>query len=169
MHHAFDCAAEAHGNQPHHVHQPCSVDARLMAAEQLCATHGVRLTAVRKQVLQLILKARQPLGAYDLLAMLQLNSERPVAPPTVYRALDFLMQQGLIHRLSSINAYIPCCHPREGHQAVFLICQQCHQVEESSAHEVFSALIDIAQLGGFRPSHSILEMNGLCQQCQLRS
>ena len=168
MDHASECS-ELHGSQPHHVHQSHSIDERMVAAEQLCSAHGVRLTAVRKQVLQLILNAQQPLGAYDLLAMLQQHSERPIAPPTVYRALDFLMQQGLIHRLSSINAYIPCCHPREGHQAVFLICQNCHQVHESSAHDVFSALIDIAQLGGFRPSHSILEMNGLCQTCQLHS
>ncbi len=70
------------------------------------------------------------MGAYDLLAKIKSNADRPAAPPTVYRTLDFLLEKGLIHRLTSINAYIPCCHPREGHQAAFLICTDCKSVTE---------------------------------------
>ncbi len=66
--------------------------------------------------------------------------DRPAAPPTVYRTLDFLLEKGLIHRLTSINAYIPCCHPREGHQAAFLICTDCKSVKEASAQGLLQQL-----------------------------
>jgi len=126
------CSHEHHDSL-HGVHDHHNTEARLAEAEQLCSLSGARLTPLRKEILELILNATGPVGAYDLLAKLKSASERPAAPPTVYRTLDFLLGKGLIHRLTSINAYIPCCHPREGHQAAFLICTQCHIVKEASA------------------------------------
>ena len=92
-------------------------------------------------------------------------AERPAAPPTVYRTLDFLLEKGFIHRLTSINAYIPCCHPREGHQAAFLICTECHTVKEASAKGLIQELNHLAASDHFNAHHSIIEISGICQQC----
>lgn len=155
----------AHHNSLHGVHDHHNVEARLLEAEQICASAGARLTPLRKEVLELILNASSPMGAYDLLAKIKSSSDRPAAPPTVYRTLEFLLEKGLIHRLTSINAYIPCCHPREGHQAVFLICTQCQTVKEASAQGVIEELDQLAKSDQFNAHHSIIEISGICQQC----
>lgn len=159
-------AHTSHDDQLHGVHDQASIEARIIEAEQICVQEGARLTPLRKEVLGLILAANAPIGAYDLLAKLKGRSDRPAAPPTVYRTLDFLLEQGLVHRLTSINAFIPCCHPREGHQAAFLICQHCSSVRETSANNLFDELQSIAQQGGFKAKHSIIEISGICNQCQ---
>ena len=105
------------------------------------------------------------MGAYDLLAKIKSDSDRPAAPPTVYRTLDFLLEKGLIHRLTSINAYIPCCHPREGHQAAFLICTECKTVKEASAQGLLQQLDELSASDHFTAHHSIIEISGICQQC----
>lgn len=158
------CSHE-HQDTLHGVHDHPNVEARLLEAEHICATSGAKLTPLRKEVLQLILNASGPVGAYDLLAKLKGNAERPAAPPTVYRTLDFLLEKGFIHRLTSINAYIPCCHPRAGHQAAFLICTQCHTVKEASARGLMQQLEQLASSDQFQAQHSIIEISGLCQQC----
>lgn len=161
------CSAHVtHNNDLHGVHDHGSVDQRIHEAEQLCLQEGVRLTPLRKEVLALILNANAPIGAYDLLAKLKGKSERPAAPPTVYRTLDFLLEQGFVHRLASINAFIPCCHPREGHQAAFLICQTCHNVQETSANSLLNELSNLSAQGHFKAQNSIIEISGICQQCQ---
>ena len=158
------CSHEHH-NALHGVHDHHNVDQRLAEAESLCAATGARLTLLRKEVLELIIKASAPMGAYDLLAKIKSESDRPAAPPTVYRTLDFLLEKGLIHRLTSINAYIPCCHPREGHQAAFLICTECKVVKEASAQGLLEQLDQLAASDRFSPHHSIIEISGKCQQC----
>ena len=85
--------------------------------------------------------------------------------PTAYRTLDLLLEKGFIHRLTSINAYIPCCHPREGHQAAFLICNECHAVTEASASGLIQQLNLLADSDHFKAHHSIIEISGICQQC----
>ena len=155
-----------HDNALHEVHDAHSVEQSLMQAEQICLQTGSRLTPLRREVLSLILTANAPVGAYDLLAKMKRGNERPAAPPTVYRTLDFLLEQGLIHRLASINAYIPCCHPRAGHQAAILICQNCHQVKETSAIELMDQINQVAQSGTFVAKQTMIEISGLCQQCQ---
>lgn len=159
-----------HDDALHGVHQAAddqqAVAQRLLEAEQACSSTGSRLTPLRREVLELILLANTPIGAYDLLARMKRESERPAAPPTVYRTLEFLLEQGFIHRLASINAYIPCCHPRAGHQAAFLICQNCHQVQETSASPLMDSLAEVAASGGFTAQHSMIEIAGLCQNCQ---
>lgn len=98
-------------------------------------------------------------------ALTQLQG-KPAAPPTVYRALDFLLEQGLIHRLSSLNAFVSCCHFRAEHEAIFLICEQCHRVQEASPQSVFAPLQQLLQQGGFRPRTALIEMLGRCATCQ---
>ncbi len=164
----FTCCHDSHDHHStvHHVHHTDDVNARLQEAERFCLETGAKLTPLRKEVLQLILTAQKPMGAYDLLAKMKHHTDRPAAPPTVYRSLDFLLEQGLIHRLSSINAFIPCCHPREGHQAAFLICSQCHSVKEAPALGVLHALQEVTDGDHFKVQHSIIELSGLCQSCQ---
>ncbi|TCM62787.1 Fur family zinc uptake transcriptional regulator [Acinetobacter calcoaceticus] len=158
------CSHEHHDTL-HGVHDHHNTENRLAEAESLCVATGARLTPLRKEVLELILNAAGPVGAYDLLAKLKSASERPAAPPTVYRTLEFLLEKGLIHRLTSINAYIPCCHPREGHQAAFLICTHCHVVKEASAYGLIHQLDQLAASDQFNAHHSIIEISGTCQQC----
>lgn len=173
-----DSSCADHADDVHQVHLPAALDDRLAAAQQLCDQRNVRLTPLRTQVFTLILQSHGPIGAYELLAQMQtaqtrtghgLDQVKPVAPPTVYRTLDFLVAQGLIHRLNSLNAYVPCCHPRDGHQAVFMICLDCQQVQEATAQAVFTDLQRVAEQGHFRPSHSTIELSGWCQQCQPHS
>lgn len=159
------CSHEHH-NALHGVHDHPNVAQRLAEAESLCAASGARLTPLRKEVLELILNASGPMGAYDLLAQMKNASDRPAAPPTVYRTLDFLLEKGIIHRLTSINAYIPCCHPREGHQAAFLICTECKAVKEASAQGLLEQLDALAASDDFSAHHSIIEISGICQQCR---
>jgi Fur family transcriptional regulator, zinc uptake regulator len=159
------CSHEHHDTL-HGVHDHPNVEARLAEAENICDLAGARLTPLRKEVLALILNASGPMGAYDLLAKIKSASDRPAAPPTVYRTLDFLLEKGFIHRLTSINAYIPCCHPREGHQAAFLICTQCKAVKEASAHGLFQQLQQLSEADQFTAQHSIIEISGICQQCR---
>ncbi len=159
------CSHEHH-DALHGVHDHPNVAARLAEAEAFCASTGARLTPLRKEVLELILNATGPMGAYDLLAKIKNDSDRPAAPPTVYRTLDFLLEKGFIHRLTSINAYIPCCHPREGHQAAFLICTECKAVTEASAQGLIQQLQVLADSDQFQAQHSIIEISGICQQCR---
>jgi len=162
------CTHEHHDSL-HGVHDHHNVASRLAEAETLCSAVGARLTPLRKEVLELILNASGPMGAYDLLARIKSQTDRPAAPPTVYRTLDFLLEKGLIHRLTSINAYIPCCHPREGHQAAFLICTECHTVKEASAIGLIQQLNHLAESDQFKAHHSIIEISGICQQCSSKA
>lgn len=160
-----DHGVHEHDDALHGVHDAKAIEQRLLDAEAFCVAEGSRLTPLRREVLSLILEANAPLGAYDLLAKMKRGSERPAAPPTVYRTLDFLLSQGFIHRLASINAYIPCCHPRAGHQAAFLICQKCQTVQETSATDLMDSLNQVAAAGHFLAQQTIIEISGLCQRC----
>ena len=132
-----------------------------------------------------MLEANKPGGAYDLITQLQQmrltepeaknpasakqkNSQTPknVAPPTVYRSLEFLLSEGLIHQLTSINAYVPCCHPRAQHTAAFLICAQCQRVQECSSLPVQEIMSFAQQDVGFMVERSVIELSGRCQACQ---
>src|SRR5699024_3298304 len=142
------CSHEHH-NALHRVHDHLNVAQRLAEAESLCAATGARLTPLRKEELELIVHFTGPMGAYTFIPSMKNASDRPAAPPTVYRTLDFLLGKGLIHRLTSINAYIPCCHPREGHQAAFLICTECKAVTEASAQGLLDQLDALASSDDF--------------------
>ncbi|WP_201578073.1 Fur family transcriptional regulator [Psychrobacter okhotskensis] len=157
------------------------VTERLMAAKEQCRISGVRFTLLRQQIYQLVLAANKPVGAYDLITQLQqmrlsepdtqdsaLTNQTPknVAPPTVYRSLEFLLSEGLIHQLTSINAYVPCCHPRAQHTAAFLICDQCQRVQECSSLPVQEMMSFAEQDVGFIVARSVIELSGRCQACQ---
>ncbi|MET0067046.1 MAG: transcriptional repressor [Candidatus Thiodiazotropha sp.] len=139
---------------------------RVMArAETLCRERGVRLTPQRSRVLQLLIAAEKPLSAYDLLERLRGSVKNP-APPTVYRALDFLMEQGLIHKLESIHAYVGCTHPEHPHAGQFLICAECGEVAEVEDPRVTESLQAAGQAQGFRTHRPVVELLGTCADCR---
>lgn len=147
-----------------HDHRRCQRQL-LSEASQLCESRKLRLTPRRRQVLEILLVSHQPMGAYDILA--ELNRGKPaerIAPPIVYRALEFLMTEGLIHRIESRNAFISCAHP--GHQctAQFLICRDCEQVAELEGSDL--PLLDEASNLGFEVDHSVVEITGVCAECR---
>ena len=147
-----------------HDHRHCKHEA-LAAAEAACARGGVRLTAVRKRVLELVWDSHKPVGAYTLLEQLAGDGHRP-APPTVYRALEFLLEQGLVHRIDSLNAFVGCTHPGERHRSLFLICRQCQRAQELAAEPIEQVIAGEARAHGFALEKLTLEAVGLCHTCR---
>ena len=147
-----------------HNHDAC-VSHALADARTICRQQNARLTALRERVLELIWQSHKPLGAYDILARLGEEGHN-AAPPTVYRALDFLQQYGLVHRIASLNAFIGCPHAGEHHRGTFLICRQCGNVLELDAPTVSESIEAAARAEGFRPDDITLEISGLCPRCQ---
>jgi Fur family zinc uptake transcriptional regulator len=154
-------------HEPTHNHQQC-IDTALASAKQLCIKKSVNLTPAREQVLTIILQSHQPSGAYSILDTLAEAAEpgaKP-APPTVYRALEFLLDQQLIHRITSLNAYIACCRPARSHQGHFLICQVCRQVLELNGVTVSEAINTSAKELGFAVDCEGVEVFGICAHCR---
>jgi Fur family zinc uptake transcriptional regulator len=136
----------------------------LEQAETLCERRNLRFTRLRKQVLELVCKAGQPVGAYQLLDELR-DAGRSAAPPTVYRALDFLLDQGLVHRLATNNTYLACAHPQRPHAAVFLVCSACGHTQEVHTRGVIDELGKQADQFDFAITHAAVEVTGLCSRC----
>lgn len=138
----------------------------LAQAEDLCRAHRVRLTPIRREVLETLYATHRPLGAYEIAERLS-GSGRRVAPITVYRALDFLTEQGLAHRLASQNAYIGSFHRDSAPQTVaFLICEACGGVDEASAADLDGAVAALLVQEGFAPRTKLLEIVGCCAHCR---
>jgi Fur family zinc uptake transcriptional regulator len=116
-------------------------------------------------VLELVCKSEQPVGAYQLLDELR-ETGRSAAPPTVYRALEFLLGQGLVHRLATNNTYLACAHPQHPHAAVFLVCSQCGHTQEVHTGGVIDELRQHADEFGFTIRHTSVELTGLCRRCR---
>jgi len=136
--------------------------------QQAQANSGIaraKLTEPRRQVLELLLHAQQPLRAYELLELMAQGRGSKVDPPTVYRALEFLVEIGLAHRLDSLNAYQVCAHLDARSTHVFLICKVCSQVEELPTGGVAQALGVLADGAGFKTESLHIELRGLCKRC----
>jgi Fur family zinc uptake transcriptional regulator len=145
-------------------HEACLAQA-LSQAEALCERHGARLTPLRRRVLELIWASHEAVKAYNLLNLLS-TEDHTVKPPTVYRALDFLLEQGLIHRVDSLNAYVGCTHPSDPHDVRLQICDQCGQVRELINPALDETLGHALAETGFKPTRAHLEVHGLCADCQ---
>ena len=137
---------------------------RLDHADRLCRQWGVRLTSRRCRVLEIICASGKPLGAYDILDAMR-AAVPGVAPPTVYRALDFLMAQGLVHKLETLHAFIDCAHPGHCHAGQFLICAECGDVTELEDGGIARSLQQASEKRGFSPRRRIVEMLGTCAHC----
>ena len=149
---------------PDHDHDRCTADA-LAHAEALCATRAQRLTPIRRQVLETLLGSHKPLGAYEIIERVG-KGARP-APITVYRALNFLRAQGLVHRIESRNAFVACVNNHAtGDLVVFLICERCGDVGEASPSGVAENLKSAARAAGFTPKAPVIEISGVCAHCR---
>ena len=146
-----------------HDHDRCRADA-LTEARRLCTSRRVRLTPVRERVLELLWQAHRPLRAYDILQTLSAEGFGS-QPPVVYRALDFLIEQGLAHKIERLNAYLACDCPDDDHGAKFLICTGCERVAEFDDQAIARALSDVAAGSGFVIGRAMLEVEGLCPGC----
>jgi len=147
-----------------HDHGNC-IENALTTAEQLCAARGLRFTALRRRVLELVWQSHRPIGAYEILDLLG-EGKQNAAPPTVYRALDFLIEAGLVHRLDSLNAFIGCTDPGRRHTGQFLICRECRTVTELDDDELDALVAKKAAASGFTAVRQILEIEGLCKSCR---
>jgi Fur family transcriptional regulator, zinc uptake regulator len=153
---------------PDHDHGRCSADA-LKHAEALCAKRGERLTPMRRHVLEVLAASHRPVGAYEIIDAVAARGPRP-APITIYRALDFLTAQGLVHRIESRNAFLACVHNHEdGALVAFLICEACGAVGEASGADVGATLAAAAKSAGFAPKLSVVEIIGTCAHCRAAS
>ena len=154
-----------------HQHQHC-IDDALHRAREICQLRQAQLTPLRAKILELVWSSHKPLGAYALMELLsqarqqEEGSKTPVAPPTVYRALEFLQQQGLVHRVATLNAFIGCEHPAKDHNSCFFICSECHQTEEFPAQQLNVAIDTQARSSGFLVQRANVEVLGLCPICQ---
>ncbi len=146
-----------------HDHGEC-ISAALAAAEDTCHREGLRLTPIRRRVLELVWQNHRPVGAYDLLDQLSRDGKRAM-PPTVYRALEFLQSAGLVHRIATLNAFVGCSHPRHVHQCQFLICSDCRTVVELESEQIGRSLKREAAALGFQVRAQNVELTGLCPEC----
>lgn len=150
---------------PDHDHGRCAEDA-FSHAEKVCAGRGQKFTPIRRQVLGALLSSHRPLGAYEVIDELAKTMPRP-APITVYRALDFLMENGLVHRIESRNAFLACAHNHDETSVVaFLICETCGSVGEIPAAPLAQSFNAAARGTGFAPKLSVVEITGTCAHCQ---
>jgi Fur family zinc uptake transcriptional regulator len=146
-----------------HDHDVCLARS-LSAAEKLCSERGLRLTPQRRRVLEVVAAGHAAIGAYEIIDAIAADGPRP-APVSVYRALDFLLAQGLVHRVDSLSAFVLCASPGSKHRAQFLICQRCRDIAELRAEAVEAAIAEGAAVVGFRVSSAVVEVFGTCRAC----
>ncbi|HUC10973.1 MAG TPA: Fur family transcriptional regulator [Stellaceae bacterium] len=141
------------------------IERALQRAQQLCAARGARLTPVRRRVFELILAADQPIGAYALLAAL--HGERgKIGPPTVYRALEFLLSHKLVHKIESVSAFVACDDVEHPHESQFMICDDCGAAEEIHNEAIVQSLRRLGEDRGFAVGRQVIEARGLCPACR---
>ncbi|MGD9917977.1 MAG: Fur family transcriptional regulator [Paenirhodobacter sp.] len=150
-----------------HDHAHCAGDT-LARAEAEAARRGARLTPVRKRALEILLEAHRAMGAYEMLDRLAAEGFGN-QPPVAYRALEFLVENGLAHRVRRLNAFAACMHPGEVHAPVFLICRECDAVAEAAAAPVRAALDSAGAACGFTVERANIEALGLCAACRARA
>ena len=140
-------------------------DERVALAVSICNARGARLTKSRLLILELLWENRGPTGAYELVEALKRRGDRSVGPPTVYRALEFLIGQGLVSKIESRNAYIPCAHPERKHLCLFFICGSCGDSTELEDRRLERLISEDATLLGFRAARRVVEIEGTCERC----
>jgi Fur family transcriptional regulator, zinc uptake regulator len=149
---------------PHHNHAHCTAEL-IARAEETCERRGSRLTGQRREILSCVAREHSAVGAYDIIERMAAHGPRP-APITVYRALDFLLAHGLVHKVESRNAFVACSHAHGEHPAALLICESCGTVAELDAPEIFSALTAKAKAREFSCTRTLVEMSGTCGPCR---
>jgi Fur family transcriptional regulator, zinc uptake regulator len=148
-----------------HDHAAAETSALIANAERLCAEAGEALTPLRRRVLELLIAHNGPAKAYDLLAKLD-SAHGPAKPPTIYRALEFLVRMGLAHRIESLNAFVACGIGACARSTIFLICERCGATMEFDAGHALVDLTEAATHDGFAIRRTMIEASGLCAACQ---
>ena len=133
--------------------------------EQSCASKGLHLTPLRRQILSIVAQAPAPLGAYAIIEELSRAQHKAVAPPTVYRTLDFFLANGFLHKIESRNVYAPCEHLGHEHHGILLICERCGRTDEIESPSFDKLLRDTAASAGFAARRQVVEVEGLCERC----
>ncbi|UUV08238.1 MULTISPECIES: Fur family transcriptional regulator [Ruegeria] len=146
-----------------HDHQTC-VKTALLSAEARCKGEGLRLTPVRRKVLEMLLQEHRALGAYAILDRLR-EEGFGSQPPVAYRALDFLVQNGFVHKIERLNAFVACSHPGASHSPAFMICRKCDAVAEAQSAPAKGVLGAAARAAGFEIERTVVEAEGLCPDC----
>ena len=134
-------------------------------AVSLCRARGVQLTELRRRILELLWESGRPTGAYELIEALKLRDSRPIGPPTVYRALEFLISQGLVSKIESRSAYVPSAHPERRHDCLFFICHDCGESVELEDQRLERLISEMAARIGFRTTRRVIEVEGTCASC----
>ncbi|MCF2906630.1 transcriptional repressor [Octadecabacter sp. CECT 8868] len=147
----------------HHDHGACVSDT-LAAAEERCAAEGLRFTPVRRKVLEILLQEHRALGAYAILEQLREDGYGS-QPPVAYRALDFLVANGLAHKIERLNSFIACAHPSHAHSPAFMICRLCDAVAEAESTSARGGLGEAARATGFKIERTVIEAEGVCPSC----
>ncbi|APZ51377.1 transcriptional repressor [Salipiger abyssi] len=147
-----------------HDHRHC-ISQALGAAEETCSAQGLQLTPQRRRVLEILLREHRAMGAYELLDVLR-DEGQGAQPPTVYRALDFLVSHGFAHKIERLNAFVACAHPGERHAPAFLICSGCGAVAEMPSRGIAQAVRAAAGELNFEVSRMVIEAEGLCPACR---
>lgn len=139
----------------------------MAAADEVCRSRALRLTDIRRQVLAALVATHKPMGAYDLIDALAAQGHKRLAPVSIYRALDFLSEQGFVHKLASRNAFIACPHVHApGEMVVFLICDTCGGVDETVSEDMSRSLSQLIAKEGFSPRTQVIELSGACAHCR---
>ncbi len=149
---------------PHTACSPQELEDFLSFADAAAAAQGQRMTKIRRKVLSLLIESAEPAKAYDLLE--RLDGQGAAKPPTIYRALEFLQELGLAHKIESLNAYVACGHASHKHSAIFLICEACGAAEELHSSATRDALASESAAAGFQLARAMIEARGLCRSCQ---
>lgn len=139
------------------------IDTALAEAEAVVTARGQKFTPIRRQVMRLLLDSEQPAKAYDLLQ--RLDGVGAAKPPTVYRALEFLMDMDLAHKIESLNAFVACGHLCHEHATVFLICDTCGAANELHAEGALKTIESDASEVGFAVRRAVIEVRGECANC----
>jgi Fur family zinc uptake transcriptional regulator len=150
-----------------HDHKRC-VAVAIAAAEARCEAEGLRLTPVRRKVLELLLREHRALGAYAILDLLR-DAGFGSQPPVAYRALEFLSEHGFVHKIERLNAFVACARPGEEHAPAFMICRSCSAVAEATSAPTGGALGEAARAAGFRIEQAVIEAEGLCPNCAAKA
>lgn len=139
-------------------------EALLNKAIEICKAKKVRFTPTRQQVFCFMAENNGPISAYELLDKLQ-QVDTKAKPPTIYRALEFLLDNHFIHRIESLNTYLMCCHLGCEHPMQLLICNQCNNVIELDDPVIDEAFSKKASQFGFKITNKVIEAHGICNNC----
>jgi Fur family transcriptional regulator, zinc uptake regulator len=148
----------------HHNHADCQADL-ISRAEEICLARGSKLTGQRRDILACVAEGHSAVGAYEIIEKMAKTGARH-APVTIYRALDFLTELGLVHKIRCRNAYVACSHAHEGKPAALLICETCGIVAEVDAPDLAQTIARRARGLGFTPRQAVMELMGTCQSCE---